>query len=203
MPASRSWRAAREVGAKPSTDIATLFRSLADTFQGRSFARARPSLQSLNSIAGSENFLDDPALCWIQMRARLSERNGLLNGHELRSAAPSVQDSLDDLSFCLDGLSRREPAGRIVLFPGNNAELAGGDTRLEAGADLRVGRLSHAPAHGIDEEGALIHDGLALKAAVAGKGQSRVRLAASVPRSVFPAPGLRRRCCASATTWSA
>ena len=138
----------------------------------------------------------------IELWTSFGERNRLLNGHDLRSAALAVLHLLDDLILGLDGLRRGEPASGFVLLPGDDAELAGGDTRLEAGADLRVGRLSHAPAHGIDEERAFVHDGLALKASVAGKGEGRVRL---LP-TFLGGPLLRlfwRRSRASATTLSA
>ena len=108
--------------------------------------------------------------------SRLRERNSLLDGHELGSAALSIQHRLDDLFFGLDHLGSRKPARRIVLFAGNKLKLAGSDARLEAGANLRVGRFSHAAPHGIDKQRPFILNRLALEPAVTRKGQSRMRL---------------------------
>ena len=65
-----------------------------------------------------------------------------------------------------------------VLLTGDLAELAGGDARLEVGADLRVGHLAHAATHGIDEDGAFVEDGLALEAFDRGQRSGRAAPAA-------------------------
>ncbi len=155
--------------------ITVMLRSLADGGKGGGFAGAGDSLQSLHSVMGSEYLFNGVPLRSIELGTSLGEWNSVLNGHELRSAALASPHLLYDLFFCLDSLRRGELASGVVLFSSDNTELAGGDTRFEAGADLRVGRLSHTPPHGIDKECAFIHYSFALKAAVAGKGHGGVR----------------------------
>lgn len=70
------------------------------------------------------------------------------------------------------------------------------NTRLEAGANLGIGRLTHPPPQGIAEEVAFIIDGPSLKAAFASKGdgferfrpphcRGRVLIVALLPCSRF------------------
>ncbi len=62
----------------------------------------------------------------------------------------------------------------------NLFELAGGDTRLEAGANFRVGHLAHAPAQRIHIESTFVHDGLTLEALIAGEGDGLPYLLAAL-----------------------
>lgn len=62
----------------------------------------------------------------------------------------------------------------------NFLELARGSTRLEAGADLRVRDLPHAPSQRIHVKSTFVHDGLPLEALVAGKGDRLAYLLATL-----------------------
>ena len=90
-----------------------------------------------------------------------------------------------------------------MLLAGHKLELAGSQPRLEAGANLGIGGFAHAATQGVAEDVALIGDGLALKAAVAGKGYG---LAGDPLRSSRDCAACMRsdaRSRASATTLSA
>src|SRR6185312_6181586 len=114
------------------------------------------------------------------MRTRLGERYCRFDRHDLRGAVLSTLHFLDDFSFRFDGRRRGEPASGLVPIIGNPFELAGGDTRLEAGADLRVGHLAHASAQRIYIESAFVYDGLTLETLIASEGDSLTYLLAAL-----------------------
>ena len=58
----------------------------------------------------------------------------------------------------------------LVFLSGHKLELAGGNARLEVGANFGIGHFAHSASHGVAEEVAFIGDGFALEAALAGKG---------------------------------
>ena len=68
IPASRSCPAALDVGAKPSTTIATRFRAFADGLEGRGFPGSGKSLKTVDAVGRVQDFLDDATLRVVQER---------------------------------------------------------------------------------------------------------------------------------------
>ena len=101
--------------------------------------------------------------------------DGLLDGHDLLGTALPLSHLPQDFLLTLDGLRRGELSRGTVLRSVDKLELAGGQSRLHAGANLRVGRFAHAAPQGIAEEGALVGDSFALEAALACKSHGLLR----------------------------
>ncbi len=78
IPTSRSWCAAREVGAKPSDDITALLRSLTHGFQGRRLTDTGAPLKPLHHIARSQNLFGCGSLRGVEMGIFGGVRHGLL-----------------------------------------------------------------------------------------------------------------------------
>ena len=103
-PASLSWRAAREVGAKPRHCVSTPSAALRIAKE-----RCRPGGQRipkpLDSVRRTQNLLNDSLLRAVQVRAAPSAIaiaccSGSLTGSHL---APPLSDAAHDLSFSCDG----------------------------------------------------------------------------------------------------
>jgi hypothetical protein len=156
--------------------IAVPLRTLPNAFERTCLSTSGPALQTLYTVTGSEYLFDGVALRGVEMRASLRERNSLLDRHELRGAPSPIQYRLDDFFLGLDHLGSCQLARCIVLFARNELELAGSNARLEARANLRVGRFSHAAPHRIDKQGPLILNSFALETTVARERQRGVRL---------------------------
>jgi hypothetical protein len=77
--------------------------------------------------------------------------------------------------ICVDSFGCRELSGGIVLLPRHKLELARREPRLYTGADLPKGGFPHAAPQCVAENSAVIGNGLALEAALAGKGYSLLR----------------------------
>jgi hypothetical protein len=92
-------------------------------------------------------------------------RHGLLNRHDLIGPALSLAHLPQDFLLSMDGFRRGELPRGTVLRRGDKLKFPGGQTLFNTRANLTVGRFAHAAPQGIAEEGALIRDGFALKAA--------------------------------------
>lgn len=157
-------------GGEALDGITAQFRSFSNDFQCGRFASSGHSLQSLYPVTRDQYLLDGRTLRRIQMWVRVSQGNGLLNRHDLRRQVPTFLHPMYYLSFCLNGLGRRELAACCVLLCSYGAKFPGVCTRVEDGANFRVGGLAHTMPQCIDKQPALIGDCLSLKAAI-----SRIR----------------------------
>ena len=118
----------------------------------------------------------DPATVYRNVRRSLTDFDERVVARYLDAEAPvrtsfrQLLRSLDDIAGRLlgdDQLSRPEDQKGQTGHP---LELAGSQTRLEAGAHLGIGGFTHAATQRIAEDVTFIGDSLALEAALASEG---------------------------------
>ena len=83
----------------------------------------------------------------------------------------SLTHSPDNFMFRFDSLRGGELTARNALRPIHDSKFSGSQSSRQIGADLSVGDLTHAAAEPVADQRTFIHNRLAFKVLVAGKGQ--------------------------------
>ena len=115
MPASFSWRAAREVGAKPSTCISLRFSGAADDRERSRLARAGEALDSLDAVRRAEHIFDHALLCAVEMRVLVGNGDGLRTRKNWLDLILSLTHPAENFVLRLDGFGGGELTARNAL----------------------------------------------------------------------------------------
>jgi hypothetical protein len=93
----------------------------------------------LDDIARGQNLFGGGPLSVIEMLLVFGMGDGSLYGHDLLGAPLPLLHLAQDFFLGADRLGRRELPPGLVFLSGHKLELAGGNARLEVGANLGIG----------------------------------------------------------------
>ena len=168
MPASASFWAARDVGAKPFHAVALPLRAFAHRRERRRLAGAGDAFQRHDLIAIRQDPIHRPALVLAQMGRGLLDGLARHAGGERRIGLLARAHGLDGVALELDHLPGGERAPRHARPRLHADEFTGGHALGDVVLDGLDGHVPHRPCERIPHQGPFVDDGLALKIPVRG-----------------------------------
>src|ERR1035441_4181933 len=144
--------------------------ALTNRVQGGGLAGPGESLQTVDTVAAGQHFLDGSALCWIQEFAGGRVSRGRFFRHDQLNGVLAALHVADGRKLRRNGLAGGELPSRLVLLPWRDFELAAAMPLVEVVAYLAVSEVAHAAPQGVAHDRTFIGNGLSLEAAVLGKG---------------------------------